>query len=186
MNLAARRAAILVAELLTFLLVTAFMTYFISHAAAPELAPGAAPPADFPVVAYSGGAARPEPAHYRVLRWAEWEDYAARRPEAVLLLPERSRALDLGEAGRASFTVTESGESRQAIELVWRAGDEERRSRYLAQARAIEPRGLHVISTKTFLLAALAGFGAGMLVGKLLRVRWLPRPGTVVPLPPRD
>lgn len=184
MNLAARRAVILVAELLTFLLVTAFMTYFISHAAAPEFAPGEPPPADFPVVAYGGGTARPEPAHYRVLRWAEWESYAARHPEAVLLLPERSRALDLGEAGNASFTVTEGGASRQAVELVWRFGDEERRSRYLAQARTIEPRGFHVISTKTFLLAALAGFGVGVLVGRLLRAHWLPRPGSFVP-PPR-
>ena len=37
----------------------------------------------------------------------------------------------------------------------------------------------------TFLLAALAGFGAGMLIGRFMRRRWLPRPGDIVPLPPR-
>jgi hypothetical protein len=185
MSLAARRAAILVAELLTFFLVTAFMTYFISLASAPALAPDEAPPAEFPVLAFDGDPARPAAEHYRILRWSEWEHYAAKHPEAKLLLPERSRALDFGAAGAVSFSARESGEGRQAIELVWRAENEERRSRYAAQARAIEPHSLLVISARTFFLAALAGFGIGTMAGKLLRRRWLPRPGTIVPLPPK-
>jgi len=184
MNLSALRAAILVTELLTFLMVTAVMTYFISYVAAPEFVPGSEPPADFPVVAYDGDRETPDAKRYRVMPWSEWLGYAERNTGASLLLPEQSRALQVGDQDQASFSVTDGGESRQMVELTWRSGSEERRARYVAQARALEPRSLHTINTRTFLLAALAGFGAGMLIGRFMRRRWLPRPGDIVPLPP--
>ena len=186
MKLSALRAAILITELLTFLMVTTVMTYFISYVAAPEFAPGTEPPADFPVVAYDGDREKPDAKRYRVMPWSDWQGYAERNPGASLLLPEQSRALQVGPEDQASFSVTDRGESRQSVDLTWRSGSEERRARYVAQARALEPRSLHTITTRTFLLAALAGFGAGMLIGRLLRRRWLPRPGDIVPLRPGD
>lgn len=185
MNLAALRAVILVVELLTFLMATAVLTYFISYVAAPEFAPGSEPPADFPVVVYDGDRERPDAKRYRVMPWSDWQSYAEKNPGASLLLPELSRALQVGDQDQASFSVTNGGELRQAVELTWRSGSEERRARYVAQARALEPRSLHTINTRTFLLAALGGFGAGMLIGRFMRRRWLPRPGDVVMLPPR-
>ena len=182
MNLSARRAVILVTELLTFLLITAVMTYFISYVSAPEFAPGSEPPADFPVVAYHGDREKPDAKRYRVMPWSEWQGYAEKNPGASLLLPEQSRALQIGDRDEASFSVTDSGESRQTVELTWRSGSEERRARYIARARALEPLSLHTINTRTFLLAALGGFGAGMLIGRFMRRRWLPRPGDIVAL----
>ena len=184
MNLSARRAVILVTELLTFLMVTTVMTYFISYVAAPEFAPGSEPPADFPVIAYDGNREKPDAKRYRVMPWSDWQGYAEGNPGASLLLPEQSRAVQVGDQDQASFSVTDSGEQRQSVDLTWRSGNEERRARYLAQARALEPRSLQTINTRTFLLAALAGFGAGMLIGRFIRRRWLPRPGDIVPLPP--
>jgi len=184
MNLSALRAVILVTELLTFLMVTTVMTYFISYVAAPEFAPGSEPPADFPVIAYDGDREKPDAKRYRVMPWSDWQGYAEGNPGASLLLPEQSRALQVGDQDQASFSVTDSGESRQTVELTWRSGNEERRARYLAQARALEPRSLHTINTRTFLLAALGGFGAGMLIGRFMRRRWLPRPGDIITLPP--
>jgi len=185
MNLSARRAVILVTELLTFLMVTTVMTYFISYVAAPEFAPGSEPPADFPVIAYDGDREKPDAKRYRVMPWSDWQGYAEGNPGASLLLPEQSRAVQVGDQDQASFSVTDSSESRQTVELTWRSGSEERRARYLAQARTLEPRSLHTINTRTFLLAALAGFGAGMLIGRFIRRRWLPRPGDIVRLPPK-
>ncbi len=185
MNPVALRALILVTELLTFLMVTAFMTLFISYASAPVFEPGSTPPAEFPVIAYDGDRSKPEAKRYRVMPWSEWEGFAAGRPGASLLLPERSGSLRLGDQGEAAFSVTEGNESRQTVELTWRAGSEERRSSYIAEARALAPRSFHKITTHTFLLAALAGFGAGMLIGRFMRHRWLPRPGAIVPLPPK-
>lgn len=185
MNLAALRALILVVELLTFLVATAALTYFISFVAAPEFAPGSEPPADFPVIVYDGDRERPEAKGYRVMPWSDWQTYVENNPAASLLLPEPSRAVQVGDRDQASFSVTKGDETRQTVELTWRSGSEERRALYLAQARALEARSLHTINTRTFLLAALGGFGAGMLIGRFMRRRWLPRPGDIVMLPPR-
>lgn len=185
MNPVALRALILVTELMTFLTVTAFMTFFISRASAPVFEPGSTPPAEFPVIAYDGDRNQPEAKRYHVLSWGEWEGFAAGHPGASLLLPEQSASLRLGGQGEAAFSVTEGSESRQTVELTWRAGSAERRARYVTEGRTVEPRDFLTIGTKTFLLAALAGFGVGMLIGQLMRRRWLPRPGTIVPLPPK-
>lgn len=185
MNPVALRALILVTELLTFLMVTAFMTFFISHASAPVFEPGSTPPAEFPVIAYDGDRNKLDARRYRVMSWSEWEQFAAAHPGASLLLPERSGSLRLGDQGEAAFAITEGDESRQTVELTWRAGSEERRARYVTAGRTVEPRDFLTMGTKTFLLGALAGFGAGMLIGRFMRRRWLPRPGTIVPLPPK-
>jgi hypothetical protein len=164
------RVAILIAELMVFFTVTVLMTNFIAYASAPEFAPGAAPPADFPVVSYSGNRERPDPKGYVVVTWSQWEGIAARRPDASLLLPERSGTLPLGDDA-ASFNVTDSGPSRQTVDLIWRVGTEERRARYVTEGRAIEPHDFRTITPKTLILGGLAGFAVGMLVGQLLRRR---------------
>lgn len=168
--------AILITELTVFLGVTALMTYFIAFASAPEFAPGAAPPADFPVIAYDGNRDRPEPKNYLVVPWSEWEGIAGKRPGASLLLPERSGNLQLGD-NAAVFTVTENIRSRQTVELTWRTGGEERRTRYVTEGRAVEPRDFRTITSKTVILGGMAGFAVGMLVGRLLRRNFLPQRG---------
>lgn len=183
LNPAALRAVILVIELVTFFVVTAFTAYFISHASALQLAPGEAPPAQFPVIAYDGDRARPAAGNYLVVPWGEWERLAAKRPAASLLLPERSRTVRIGDAGEASFTVTEEAGSRQTVELTWRTGGGEQQTRYVAQARSIEPRYLRTLSAQTLLMAAAAGFLAGLFTGRALRRRWLAQPGYFVPPP---
>jgi hypothetical protein len=169
------RVAILVTELMVFFAVTVLMTNFISYASAPQLAAGAAPPADFPVIAYTGSRERPDPGGYVVVTWSQWEGIAARRPGASLLLPERSGTLQIGD-DTASFTVTDSGASRQTVDLVWRAGNEERRARYTTEGRGAEPQDFRTIGAKTLILGGLGGFAAGMLIGQLLRRRLPLRP----------
>jgi len=176
MNPAALRAAILVAELLTFFIVTAFMTWFISHASAVESAPGDAPPAAFPVIAYEGSRDRPDPRGYRVVTWGEWERDALRWPRASLLLPEPSATVSVDRAGQASFTAADAPGSKQTVALTWRSADAEQHVRYIAEARSIEPRYYREVGTRTFLMGALAGFGVGLLVGRALRRRYLAQP----------
>jgi hypothetical protein len=185
MNLQAVRIAILVTELLVFLVTTAFMTYFISLASAPELAAASPPPPAFPVVVYTGDRAKPDARGYRVMPWSDWEALSARDPAATLLLPQPAASFDPGADQQASYKATELSPSRQSVDLTWRDGNAERRAHYVATARAIEPISFLTLTTQTFLLAALAGFGAGMMTGKFLRLRFLPRPGTIVPLPPK-
>jgi hypothetical protein len=164
------RVAILITELMVFFGVTVLMTNFIAYASAPEFAAGAAPSAEFPVIAYSGNRERPDPKGYVVATWSQWEGIAGRRPEASLLLPVRSGSLQLGD-DVASFTVTDGGNSRQAVELVWRTGSEEQHSRYVTDGRGVEPREFRTISPRTIILGGMAGFAAGMLIGQLLRRR---------------
>lgn len=180
LNPAAVRAAILIAELVTFFLVTAFITYFISYAGALELSPEEAPPAQFPVIAFDGDRKRPEPKHYLVMPWSEWEGVAAKRPGASLLLPERAARFEFGDT-EASFTTAGAGESRQNVELTWRSAGGERQVRYVAHARSIEARYYRTISTNTFLIGAAAGFVAGLYLGRVLRRRWLVQPGYLAP-----
>jgi hypothetical protein len=185
MNPAVMRATILAIELMVFLIVTAFTAYFISHASALLLAPGDAPPAQFPVIAYDGDRGQPDATRYFVVPWSEWEATATKRPDASLLLPERAASIKIGDAGEATFAVTEEPGSRQAVELRWRTGGGEQEARYIAQARSIEPRYLRTLGTDTFLMSVLAGFIAGLLAGRALRRRWLAQPGTIVPLAPK-
>ena len=185
MNLAVVRASILATELMVFFIVTAFTAYFISHASALQLAPGDAPPAQFPVIAYDGDRDRPAPKNYIVVPWSEWQSIAEKRPDASLLLPERAGTIKIGDAGEATYTVTDDAESRQSVELTWRTGGGEQQAHYVAEARSIEPRYLRTLGTDTFLMSVLAGLVAGLLTGRAMRRRWLPRPGTIVPLPPK-
>ena len=122
MGPSATRIAILITELMVFFIVTAFTTYFISHAGALNFAAGDAPPADFPVIAYDGDREKPDAKRYRVMPWSDWQSYAERNPGASLLLPEPSRAVQVGNEDQASFTVADGGESRQTVELTWRSG----------------------------------------------------------------
>jgi len=185
MNPAAMRAAILAIELMVFFIVTAFTAYFISHASALQFAAGDAPPAQFPVIAYDGDRGRPEPRNYFVVLLGEWQGVAEKRPAATLLLPERAASIKIGDAGEASFTVNEEPGSRQAVELRWRTRGGEQEARYIAQARSIEPRYLRTLGTQTLLMGAAVGFLTGLFTGRALRRRWLARPGTIVPLPPK-
>jgi hypothetical protein len=186
MNPSARRIAILIIELMVFFMVTAFTTYFISHAGALNFASGDAPPAEFPVIAYDGDRARPAAANYLVVPWSGWEDLAAKRSGASLLLPERSATVRIGDAGEASFRAVEVSESRQAVELTWRAGGGEQQVRYVAQARSVEPLYYRTISTNTLMVGAAIGFVTGLFVGRVMRRRWLAQPGYFAPSPPKS
>lgn len=179
------RASILTIELVVFFMVTAFTSYFIAHASAWQFAQGETPPALFPIIAYDGDRDRPEPRNYFVVPLSEWQDVAEKRPTATLHLPERAASIKIGDAGEATFAVTEEPGSRQAVELRWRTGAGEQDARYIAQARSIEPRYLRTLGTQTLLMGAAVGFLTGLFTGRAMRRRWLARPGTLVPLPPR-
>ena len=181
MNPAVLRGSILAIELMVFFIVTAFASYFISHASAWQLAQGEAPPAQFPVIAYDGDRSRPEPRNYFIVPWSEWEGTVEKRPAATLLLPERSARVKIGDAGEASFTVTEEPGSRQAVALKWRAGGGEQEARYSVQAQSIEPRYLRTLGTQTLLMGAAVGFLTGLFAGRAMRRRWLAQPGTFAP-----
>jgi len=181
MNPAVMRASILAIELVVFLIVTAFTSYFISHASAWQSAQGETPPAQFPVIAYDGDRNQPDATHYFVVPWSEWETTVAKRPGASLLLPERAASIKIGDAGEATFAVTEEPGSRQAVELKWRTGGGEQEARYIAQAQSIEPRYLRTMGTQTLLMAAAVGFLSGLFTGRAMRRRWLAQPGTFAP-----
>lgn len=182
LNPGARRIAILISELMVFLVGSAFTAYFLSHAGALQIAPGEAPPAQFPVIVFDGDRAKPQAGNYRVMPWHEWESFAAGKPTASLRLPVPSASgIKLGDAGEASFTATDEGGSRQAVDLTWRKGGGEQYARYVAQEHGIEASYLRTLGSQTLLMSVLAGFVAGLLVGRTLRRRWLVQPGTYVP-----
>jgi phosphoserine phosphatase len=135
MTPAAARAAILITELATFFIGTAFLSYFIAFASALEPAAGEAPPAQFPVVVFEGDRAKPDPAHYHVMTWDEWEKRAAQKPGATLLLPDSSATLSLPGNAEASFTSAPAAENRQSVELRWRTGNGEQVARLRAGAQ---------------------------------------------------
>jgi hypothetical protein len=197
MNPAFLRAAVLAIELVVFFLVTAFTSYFLSHAAAWQRGQDDQPPARFPVIAFEGNSERPEPQDYFVVPWSEWQAAVEKRPAATLLLPERSAAIRIGDAGEASFTATDVPGSGQApatgpstelrtgpgqvVELKWRTGAGEQHATYLAQAGSIEPRYLRTLGTDTYLMGAAVGFLTGLFTGRALRRRWLAQPVSFAP-----
>ena len=185
MNPSVLRGSILAIELIVFFIVTAFASYFISHASAWQLAQGEPPPAQFPVIAYDGDRGHPEPQNYFIVPWSEWEVTVEKRPAATLLLPERAASIRIGDAGEASFTVTDEPGSRQAVALRWRTGGGEQEARYIVQAQSIEPRYLRTLGTQTLLMSAAVGFLTGLFTGRAMRRRWLARPARFAPSPPR-
>jgi hypothetical protein len=172
LNPVALRAAILAVELTVFFIVTAVVIYFLSYAGAREMAEGETPPAHFPVIAYDGDRERPEPKNYLVANWSEWESVAGKRAGASLLLPERAGRIRLRDS-EAIFTASGTNESRQDVELTWRAAGGEHHVRYVAEARTISPRYYRTVNTNTFLIGAALGFVAGLMAGRALRRRWL-------------
>jgi hypothetical protein len=186
LNPAARRIAILISELMVFLIGSAFTAYFLSHAGALQLAAGDATPAQFPVIAYEGDRSRPQAENYKVMQWQEWETFAAAKPGASLLLPERAASnIKIGDSGEASFTATDEDGSRQNVELTWRTTGGEQVARYIALDRGIEARYLRTLGSQTLFMSVLAGFVAGLMVGRVLRKRWLAVPGTFAPPEPK-
>jgi hypothetical protein len=189
MNPAFLRAAVLATELVVFFLVTAFTSYFLSHAAAWQRGQDDKPPARFPVIAFEGNPERPEPQNYFVVPWSEWQAAVEKRPAATLLLPERSAAIRIGDAGEATFTATDVPGSGQAptagpaqiVELKWRTGGGEQHATYLARAGSIEPRYLRTLGTDTLLMGAAVGFLTGLFTGRGLRRRWLAQPVSFAP-----
>jgi hypothetical protein len=180
MSPSAARIAILIAELMVFLIVTTFVVQFISYAGALQLAPTDKPPDNFPVIAYHGDRARPDAKNYKVMPWSEWEKLAGNQPGASLLLPEDSGKLKLGERS-ATFTAKADGDSRQSVELYWMGNNTEQQVRYTARERTIEPHYYRNISTTTLFLGGALGFVVGMVVGRILRRRWLAQPGYLAP-----
>ncbi|MBM3357196.1 MAG: hypothetical protein FJY54_05670 [Betaproteobacteria bacterium] len=181
MNPVLIRGFILAAEILTFLVVTVAGANFISHAAAEHFGESDPPGQEFPVLVFEGDRGRPEEKQYSVITWNEWQSAAGRRPNASLLAPERSRSLQLADGARAKFTVVESGDTQQTIELNWASGEREQVAIYTARSREITPRYLRKSGTNTFLLAALLGFFTGMMTGKALRRSLLPPRGPYLP-----
>lgn len=191
MNPAFLRAAVLATELIVFFLVTAFTSYFLSHAAAWQRGQDDKPPARFPVIAFEGDRERPEPQNYFVVQWSDWQAVTEKRPGATLLMPERSATIQMGDAGEASFTVTDAADSGQssstgsgqAVDLKWRTSGGEQNARYIAHAGSIEPRYLRTLGTDTFLMGAAVGFLTGLFTGRALRRRWLAQPVSFAPPP---
>jgi hypothetical protein len=181
MNPVLIRGFILAAEILTFLVVTVAGANFISRAAAEHFGESDPPSPEFPVLVFEGDRARPEPKHYSVMAWSEWESAARTRPSASLLAPERERILQLADGARAKFNVVEGGDAQQTIELNWTSGDREQVAIYSARAREIRPRYLRKSGTNTYLLAALLGFFTGMMTGKALRRSLLAPRGPYLP-----
>jgi hypothetical protein len=184
LNPAAVRGGILFAELTIFFTVTALATYFLSHAGAMHFSKDEKPSDAFPVLAYDGDRGRPDPKHYVLARWGEWEGVAGRRPGATLLLPERAGNLQIEGGTRVQFASEPEGDGRQRVELRLSGGGTEQQVRYVAEARRIEPLYHRMAGTNTFLMGALIGFVCGMLGGRAMRRRWLRPPGAVVHTPP--
>ena len=67
------------------------------------------------------------------------------------------------------------------MELTWRTGAGEQYARYVAQERGIEARYLRTLGSQTLLMSVLAGFVAGLMVGRTLRRRLLVQPATFTP-----
>jgi hypothetical protein len=71
------------------------------------------------------------------------------------------------------------------VELTWRAGGGEQKAIYIAHAGSIEPRYLRTLGTDTLLVSAAVGFLTGVFTGRVLRRRWLARPGAVAAASPQ-
>jgi hypothetical protein len=184
MGPSAKRVAILITELLVFFIVTAFTTYFISHAGALHFEEKDTPPARFPVIAYDGDREKPDAKNYMVVPWDEWEALSAKRPGASLLLPQRSGSIPVSTDSKATFAAVPDGDSRQSVELTWTGSAGAQQVRYTAQARTLSPHYYRTVTTNTFLMGAGAGFIFGLLVGRVMRRRWLAQPSYYAPSTP--
>jgi hypothetical protein len=166
------RAVILVTELTVFFTMTVMATFLISHSSALRFVEEERPPDAFPVLVYAGDRQRPVPENYRVVPWSEWPRLAGEHPGASLIPPETAGTIDLGEDSRATFSVS-SENATQTVELTWTVGTDEYHTRYVVHAAHIEPLYYRTMGGRTFLMGALVGFLAGVVVGRGLRRRLL-------------
>lgn len=172
------RTGILIAQLAAFIALATVISLGTTYFTAERYPEGATPVRLFPVIATPPQATNPP--RYELLRWPDITRKDPPPPPRELRLPQAEGEFEAQSRGgfqpQVSFTARDAGDGRQRVELKITEDDYVIYAAYLTDGQAVAPVSFRVWGPSSLLLAVFPAFVLALVMGRLLRRRFLPSP----------
>ncbi|MBX3650292.1 MAG: hypothetical protein KF771_02810 [Burkholderiales bacterium] len=177
------RAGILIAQLAVFLALTTVISLGTTYFTAERYPEGATPVRLFPVIAVP--VAPMDPPRYELLRWPDITRKDPPPPPRNLRLPQSAGEFAVPAVGGfqpyVRFTARDAADGRQRIELRVTEDDYVIYAAYVTNGSMVVPESFRVWGPSSVLLAVFPAFVLALVMGRLLRRRFLPPPAAAGP-----
>ena len=172
------RTGILIAQLLVFLALMAVISWGTTWFTAERYPAGATPVRLFPVIALPPAAT--DPPQYELLRWPDITRKDPPPPPRTLRLPQPAGEFEVPAFGDfkpyVRFTTGDAADGRQRVELKVTEDDYVIYAAYVTDGNTVSPESFRVWGPSSLLLAVFPAFVLALVLGRLLRRRFLPAP----------
>lgn len=173
------RTGILIAQLAVFVALTTALSLGTTYFTAEHYPEGATPARLFPVVAVPPEAT--DSPRYELLRWPDIARGNPPPPPRKLRLPQSAGEFEASAIGafkpRVRFTARDAADGRQRVELKVTEDDYVIYAAYVTDGSTVAPESFRVWGPSSALLAVFPAFVLALVLGRLLRRRFLPAPG---------
>lgn len=174
------RTGILIAQLLVFLALMAVISWGTTYFTAERYPAGATPVRLFPVIALPPAAT--DPPQYELLRWPDITRKDPPPPPRNLRLPQSAGEFEVPAFGDfkpyVRFTTGDAADGRQRVELKVTEDDYVIYAAYVTDGNTVSPESFRVWGPSSLLLAVFPAFVLALVLGRLLRRRFLPAPAS--------
>ncbi|MBX3664472.1 MAG: hypothetical protein KF834_02185 [Burkholderiales bacterium] len=173
------RAGILIAQLVVFIALTTAISLGTTYFTAERYPEGATPARLFPVIAVLPEVA--DPPRYELLRWTDIARGDPPPPPRNLRLPQSAGEFEAPAIGafrpRVRFAARDAADGRQHVELKVAGDDYVIYAAYVTAGSTVAPESFRVWGPSSVLLAVFPAFVLALVLGRLLRRRFLPATG---------
>jgi len=177
------RTGILIAQLLVFLVLMTVISLATTYFTAERYPEGATPVRLFPVIALPLAAT--DPLRYELLRWPDITRKDPPPPPRNLRLPQPAGEFEVPVFGSfkpyVRFTARDAADGRQRVELKVTEDDYVIYAAYVTDGNTVAPKYFRVWGPSSLLLAVFPAFVLVLVLGRLLRRRFLPAPAAGKP-----
>lgn len=172
------RTGIFIAQLLVFLALMVVISWGTTYFTAERYPEGATPVRLFPLIATRPGAVNPP--QYELLRWLDVTRKDPPPPPRELRLSQAAGEFEAAARGgfrpHVRFNTRDAGDGRQRVELKVTEDDYVIYAIYVTDGKTVAPESFRVWGPSSALLAVFPAFVLALVLGRLLRRRFLPPP----------
>lgn len=172
------RTGILMAQLVSFIALMTVISLGTTWFTAERYPAGTTPVRLFPVIALPPAAT--DPPRYELLRWPDITRKDPPPPPRNLRLPQSAGEFEVTAMGAfkpyVRFTTSDAAGGRQRVELKVTEDDYVIYAAYVTDGSTVAPESFRVWGPSSLLLAVFPSFVLALVLGRLLRRRYLPPP----------
>jgi len=172
------RTGILMAQLVSFIALMTVISLGTTYFTAERYPAGVTPVSRFPVITLP--AAATDPPRYELLRWPDITRKDPPPPPRNLRLPQSAGGFEVTAMGAfkpyVRFTTSDAAGGRQRVELKVTEDDYVIYAAYVTDGSTVAPEFFRVWGPSSLLLAVFPAFVLALVLGRLLRRRYLPPP----------